>query len=112
MQLVEIARFTDNVQQMTDFYAHLLDSEPQSRSDEMAVFLVNGVKIFIHKTYTPGVGDLPPENHIAFRVSDLDATCHDLAVQGFQLEAAPRDYYWGRSAYLRDPDGQLVEITQ
>jgi len=25
---------------------------------------------------------------------------------------SPKDYYWGRSAYLRDPDGHLVEITK
>jgi len=24
----------------------------------------------------------------------------------------PRDYQWGRSAYLRDPDGRLVELAQ
>lgn len=22
----------------------------------------------------------------------------------------PRDFYWGRSAYLRDPDGRAVEL--
>jgi hypothetical protein len=27
------------------------------------------------------------------------------------MEVSPKDYYWGRSAYLRDPDGQLIEIT-
>jgi hypothetical protein len=31
--------------------------------------------------------------------------------QGLTLEVAPKDYYWGRSAYLRDPDRHLVEIT-
>ena len=23
----------------------------------------------------------------------------------------PKDYYWGRSAYVRDPDGRIVELV-
>jgi hypothetical protein len=29
-----------------------------------------------------------------------------------KLEIHPKDFYWGRSAYLRDPDGRRIEITQ
>ena len=35
-----------------------------------------------------------------------------LANQGLSIEVPPADYYWGRSAYLRDPDGHQVEITK
>jgi catechol 2,3-dioxygenase-like lactoylglutathione lyase family enzyme len=31
---------------------------------------------------------------------------------GLRLLVEPRDYPWGRSAYLRDPDGRLVELAQ
>jgi catechol 2,3-dioxygenase-like lactoylglutathione lyase family enzyme len=31
---------------------------------------------------------------------------------GLVLRVEPRDYPWGRSAYLRDPDGRLVELAQ
>jgi len=24
----------------------------------------------------------------------------------------PKEFYWGRSAYVRDPDGRLVELTK
>jgi len=34
--------------------------------------MAGGTKIFIHKNYDPGEGDLPPENHLAFTVDDLD----------------------------------------
>lgn len=27
------------------------------------------------------------------------------------MDTMPKDYYWGRSAYLPDPDGQLIEIA-
>ncbi len=35
-----------------------------------------------------------------------------LFTDGVETTIAPRDYPWGRSAYLRDPDGRLVELSQ
>ena len=26
------------------------------------------------------------------------------------VEIPPQEYYWGYSAYLRDPDGQMIEL--
>jgi catechol 2,3-dioxygenase-like lactoylglutathione lyase family enzyme len=45
-------------------------------------------------------------------VDDLDTTCDTLRAEGCDLLVEPRDYRWGRSAYLRDPDGRLVELAQ
>ncbi len=112
MKLIEIARFTADVQSVADFYMRLLNVAPEVRSDDIAIFMVDGVKIFIHKTYIPNDGDLPPEDHIAFSVQNVDTTSNELLALGLTLEKPPQDYYWGRSAYLRDPDGQLIEITQ
>jgi catechol 2,3-dioxygenase-like lactoylglutathione lyase family enzyme len=112
MKLVDIAYFTDDVGSMADFYRRLLSAEPISRSADMAVFLVGETKVFIHKTYVAGGNDLPPENHAAYAVTDVDETCRDLLAAGLTVEDGPNDYYWGRSAYLRDPDGHLIEVTQ
>lgn len=112
MKLGELAYFTDNVKQMADFYRALLGMEPVAQSEDMAIFMSGETKIFIHRTYPAAEGDLPPANHIAFTVKDVDAACRDLIKQGLILEIPPRDYYWGRSAYLRDPDGHQVEIMQ
>lgn len=112
MKLVEIAYFTDDVAGMAAFCRRLLTLEPVAESDDMAIFLVGETKLSIHRTYSPGEGELPPENHVAFAVPDVDATCRELTDVGLILEVAPKDYYWGRSAYLRDPDGHLFEITQ
>jgi catechol 2,3-dioxygenase-like lactoylglutathione lyase family enzyme len=111
MKLVEVAYFTDNVQQMADFYHRLLKVEPVALSGDMAIFLSGQTKIFIHRNYPSQQGSLPPTNHIAFAVEQVDSKCQDLVNQGITLEVPPQDYYWGRSAYLRDPDGHLIEIT-
>ena len=112
MKLHELAYFTDNVEGMSEFYRRLLGAEPVAQSDDMAIFMSGGTKIFIHRNYPPSEGDLPPNNHIAFAVEDVDAACEALTQQGLTLEIPPKDYYWGRSAYLRDPDGHQVEITK
>jgi catechol 2,3-dioxygenase-like lactoylglutathione lyase family enzyme len=112
MKLYELAYFTDNVKGMADFYRGLLGTEPVAKSDEMAIFMSGETKIFIHRNYPPTEGDLPANNHVAFAVKDVDAACAMLTQQGLTLEVLPKDYYWGRSAYLRDPDGHQVEITK
>ena len=112
MKLVELAYFTENVAQMADFYRSLLGAEPVAQSEDMAIFMSGYTKIFIHRKYPASEGELPPENHSAFAVEDVDATCTELMQNGLTLEVSPKDYYWGRSAYLRDPDGHLVEITK
>lgn len=112
MNLTELAFFTDDVKKMSAFYNRLLGCEPVAHSESMAIFMVGNTKIFIHHNYVPAEGDLPPDNHIAFSVADVDGTCQELVQQGLTLEVPPQDYYWGRSAYLRDPDGHQVEITQ
>ena len=111
-QLVELAYFTDNVSRMRDFYQRLLGTDPVARSDDMAIFMVGHTKVFIHKTYPASAGELPPENHVALAVPEVDAACAGLARDGLTVEVAPKDYYWGRSAYLRDPDGHLIELNQ
>jgi catechol 2,3-dioxygenase-like lactoylglutathione lyase family enzyme len=45
-------------------------------------------------------------------VDDLAAACAEAMGAGLELLIEPREYAWGRSAYLRDPDGRLVELTQ
>jgi catechol 2,3-dioxygenase-like lactoylglutathione lyase family enzyme len=112
MKLSEFAYFTDNVPQMTDFYRKLLGMEPVAQSADMAIFMSGETKLFIHRNYPPSEGELPPRNHIAFTVADVDAICQTLMEQGLVMEVLPQDYYWGRSAYLSDPDGNLLEITK
>jgi catechol 2,3-dioxygenase-like lactoylglutathione lyase family enzyme len=112
MKLVELAIFTDKVSEMGAYYHKLLGEEPVAQSGDMVIFMSGDTKIFIHRLYTPEKGELPPENHMAFTVQEVDAFCQQLEAQGLFVEIQPQDYYWGRSAYLRDPMGQLIELIQ
>jgi catechol 2,3-dioxygenase-like lactoylglutathione lyase family enzyme len=68
--------------------------------------------ILVHER-SAGMLDGPPnEDHFALSVEDLDRACEELRAAGCELLLEPRDYPWGRSAYLRDPDGRLVELAQ
>lgn len=111
MKLEEIARFTVNVDAAVAFYRKLLGQEPASwRPGETATFMLGGVKFFLH-TRSERKPDWPStEDHVSFAVDDVDATCEALRRSGVVFELPPRDYYWGRSAYLRDTEGRLLEI--
>jgi catechol 2,3-dioxygenase-like lactoylglutathione lyase family enzyme len=57
--------------------------------------------------------DGPPiEDHYALAVDDLRASCNALRARRLDLIVEHRDYPCRRSAYLRDPDGRLVELAQ
>jgi catechol 2,3-dioxygenase-like lactoylglutathione lyase family enzyme len=111
-KITEIAYFTDQLDEMIDFYQKLLGKEPEARSEGMAIFMLGETKFFLHRSYTPAEGELPPENHLAFSVPDVDAVCDQLAAAGLIIEIPGQEYYWGYSAYLRDPDGQMIELIQ
>jgi catechol 2,3-dioxygenase-like lactoylglutathione lyase family enzyme len=112
MKLAEVAFFTDDVPGMTEFYRRFLGTDPVASSGTMAIFFNGETKIFIHNNYTPVDGELPPEEHHAFAVEDVDRVCEELVQRGLRLDIPAQDFYWGRSAYLRDPDGHQLEITQ
>jgi len=111
-KLTEIARFSGNLEQMVEFYQDFLGVAPTVRSEGMAIFMLGETKLFLHRSYTPAEGELPPENHVAFTVDDVDAACAELSAAGVSIEVPAKDYYWGYSAYLRDPDGQMIELIQ
>ncbi|HEX6386470.1 MAG TPA: VOC family protein [Anaerolineae bacterium] len=111
-RVVEIAMFTEDVDGMATFYERLLGATPVARAQGMAIFDVGGVKLLIHETSTLAVGEPPNEDHIAYAVPDVGTACQQLAEKGLTVEIEPRDYYWGRSAYLRDPAGHLLELQE
>jgi catechol 2,3-dioxygenase-like lactoylglutathione lyase family enzyme len=76
------------------------------------MFAAGGVTILVHEHSATIEGGPPNEDHLAVAVADLDAACDALREQAATVLLEPREYPWGRSAYVRDPDGRLVELAQ
>lgn len=54
-----------------------------------------------------------PAFELGFKVDDCDAAYGELVAGGAVPAVTPTDRPWGqRTAYVRDPDGHLVELAQ
>jgi catechol 2,3-dioxygenase-like lactoylglutathione lyase family enzyme len=110
--LTELTYFTPRLAEMISFYQKVLETEPISQSEGMAIFQTGTMKLYLHARYEPSGDDLEPVDHLAVAAPDVDKACQALEQQGIAIKIAPKDYYWGRSAYLQDPDGHQVEVEQ
>ncbi|CAN5203314.1 N/A [soil metagenome] len=110
--VVEVALFTDDVESAKRFYARLLATAPEVDWPGGAIFAAGESKVLVHERAGALDEGPPNEDHFAVAVADLDAAWEELRAHGAPALVEPRDYPWGRSAYLRDPDGRLVELSQ
>jgi predicted enzyme related to lactoylglutathione lyase len=106
-RIAEVALFTDDVARLADFYETLLGRAASSRSESHASFDLGGTALFIHVRGN-GVEGAPDGDHVAFAL-DQDAAVERVRGTGADV-VGPSDFYWGRSAYLTDPDGRAVEL--
>lgn len=68
---------------------------------------------FLHfALYASKDGSVTQRSQVGFRVDDLDAAHERALTAGAQLVHAPKTQPWGRSARYRDPDGNIIELTQ
>lgn len=111
MKLEEIAIFTDQVKATTAFY-QTLGGKIVYQNEGLAIVAFDNFKVLIHTRYEPGEGELPCENHIAFGTPNVDEEIKRITSTGEVVHYGPANYDWGRSAYLRDPNGMLVELSQ
>jgi catechol-2,3-dioxygenase len=107
-RIAEVALFTEDVARLTAFYERLLGRQPDSSSESHASFEVEGTTLFIHVAGDGEHGGAPNADHVAFAL-DQDAAAERMRSADADL-VGPKDFYWGRSAYLRDPDGRAVEL--
>ncbi|MDQ7828042.1 MAG: VOC family protein [Armatimonadota bacterium] len=110
-RISEVARFTRQPDAVAAFYAALLEHPIPASGQGAYHFSVDGVTLLVHP-----VGDGPPApgwpadvDHIALEVDDLEAECERLRTAGYAV-LGPARFPWGRSAYLYDPDGRMVEL--
>lgn len=103
--LSELALFTDDIDGLVAFYRRVLAREPTTSWPGGATFDLDGITLLIHVRGEPQEGMPPNKDHFAVRVADVDG-------EAARLGTDAKDYDWGRSAYIVDPDGRLVELQQ
>jgi catechol 2,3-dioxygenase-like lactoylglutathione lyase family enzyme len=108
-RVVEIALFTDDPDRVIAFYEQLLGLLPVQRWDGGATFALGELTLLIHANEPSAAGAPANRDHVAFGFEDVDAVAARLRERGFDVDG-PNDYYWGRSAYLHDPDGRMLEL--
>jgi catechol 2,3-dioxygenase-like lactoylglutathione lyase family enzyme len=111
-ELTEVALFTDQPEEARRFYGLLLGRAADSEWPGGATYASGPLTLLIHERGEALEGGPPNQDHLAFAVDDLERACADLRSRGVEIGIEPRDFPWGRSAYLRDPDGRLVELAQ
>lgn len=105
------------------FYAGVLGLPLGHRSGSYAQFATGATRVALYErramAETLGRADLgapdpdAPGFELGFKVDDVDAAYAELVAAGATAAVAPTDRPWGqRTAYLRDPDGHLVELAQ
>jgi catechol 2,3-dioxygenase-like lactoylglutathione lyase family enzyme len=110
-RIAELALFTSDVPRLTEFYERILGQPPRSRSESHAYFDVGDTVIFIHFATDDSPHGAPGGDHVAFAVADQDGLSAQLREVGLDV-VGPKDFDWGRSAYVRDPDGRVIELVK
>jgi catechol 2,3-dioxygenase-like lactoylglutathione lyase family enzyme len=103
-RLCEIAIVSSDVAATARFYERVLGRVAAEGGHP--TFYLDGIVLRILDAGASPTGT-PTRDHIAICVDDVDEAAGEFD-DALDLEA--RDYYWGRSAYLRDPDGRVVEL--
>jgi catechol 2,3-dioxygenase-like lactoylglutathione lyase family enzyme len=105
-----------------DFYVNLLGlplnhrsggyAQLRTGSTRLSLFTREALERTLRKPLQAPSDDAPGFE-LAFLVENVDEAFDELVAKGARAEQAPMDRFWGqRTAYLRDPDGYLVELTQ
>jgi catechol 2,3-dioxygenase-like lactoylglutathione lyase family enzyme len=109
---------TDDVARLRDFYTALLQMAPTRTHDDYVEFGTTRGALSLYARskldpYAPGAMEARSNRSVMleFEVDDVDAEFARLRSLSIEWVKAPSTQPWGnRSIYLRDPDGNLVNL--
>jgi catechol 2,3-dioxygenase-like lactoylglutathione lyase family enzyme len=67
---------------------------------------------FLHFALYESKGERTTGAQLSFEVADLRSAHAGAAAVGIEVLHGPRDEPWGTSARYRDPDGNIIELTE
>ncbi len=111
-----------DLEQSLSFYTETLGLELQHRAEKYAQINAGTTRLSLYTRdamqETLGVALEPPSLaspsfELGFKVPDCDAAFSELVASGAPAVTEPTTRPWGqRTAYIRDPDGNLIELAQ
>ncbi len=111
-----------DLDQSLSFYTETLGLKLQHRAEKYAQIEGGTTRLSLYTRdamqKTLGVAlDAPllsaPSFELGFKVPDCDAAFSELVAAGAPAVTRPTTRSWGqRTAYVRDPDGNLIELAQ
>ena len=112
----------DDLDRALDFYTEVLGLRLGHRSGDYAQMDTGTTRLGFYTrdamSRTLGMsiklpGNEAPAFEIGFKVADVDDAYKELVANGASPVTSPITRPWGqRTAYVRDPDGHLIELAQ
>jgi predicted enzyme related to lactoylglutathione lyase len=92
---------------------HPSDHEGDDRWTSGAHAATSWYDPFLHfALYASKDGSVTTGAQVGFAVDDLEAAHARAVAAGAEVIHGPKSQPWGRSARYRDPDGNVIEVTQ
>jgi len=117
-----VVLIVEQLDRALDFYVEVLGLSLGHRSGPYAQLNTGTTRLALYEraamAETLGLALRAPAQNapgfeLGFKVSDVDAAFSALLKQGAPAVIPPTDRHWGqRTAYVRDPDGYLIELAQ
>ncbi len=112
----------EDMERALRFYTDVLGLSLGHRSGDYAQLDTGATRLGLYTRYamakTLGMSPKPPAHdapgfEIGFKVPDVGEAFAELVGRGASAVMPPTDRPWGqRTAYVRDPDGHLIELAQ
>jgi len=100
-----------NLEKSKKFYEDILGLNKKYEYPSYVGFECGGVEIGLRPKSSVEIGK--DAASIQFLVNDVDREYQELIGKGVEFTSKPHDEPWGgRQASFRDPDGNLLEITE